>query len=120
MAPLLSILVVEDDTAVRDLVMRMLSEKGLGVLTANTASAALDILRERSVDLLCTDIIMPGMDGVALAHEARGLRPGLKVLFVTGYAQVAMKRNAIRHGRVLYKPLREPELMQAVAQALAA
>jgi DNA-binding NtrC family response regulator len=120
MAPVLSILFVEDDSAVRNLVIRMLSEKGFGVLTANTAYEALHILRQRSVDLLFTDIIMPGMDGVDLAKEARRLRPGLKVMFATGYAQLATTRYAMRHGRVLYKPLRERELMQAVEQVLAA
>jgi DNA-binding NtrC family response regulator len=120
MAPLLSILIVEDDSAVRDLVMRLLSQKGFGVLTASTAYEALNILRERSVDLLFTDIIMPGMDGVDLVKEARRLRPGLKVLFATGYAQVASRREAMRHGRILYTPLREPELVQAVEQVLAA
>ena len=120
MPPLLSILFVEDDTAVRELVMRILSEKGFGVLTANTAHDALNILRERPVDLLFTDIIMPGMDGVALAKEGRRLRPGLKVLFATGYARLATTRDATRYGRVLYKPLREAELVQAVEQVLAA
>ena len=120
MVSLLTILVVEDDSAVRDLVIRILSENGFGVLTANSAYDALAILRTRSVDLLFTDIIMPGIDGVELAKEARRLRPGLKVMFATGYAQVAHLRQAIHHGRVLYKPLREPELVQAVEQALAA
>ena len=120
MPPFLSILVVEDDTAVRDVVIRLLSEKGFGVLTANGAHEALQVLKQRSVDLLFTDIIMPGMDGVALAKEARRLRPGLKVLFATGYAQMATTRDAIRHGRVLYKPLRAIELIQAVETLIAA
>jgi CheY-like chemotaxis protein len=120
MVAVLTILFVEDDSAVRDLVMRMLSGRGFGVLTANTAYEALGILQKRPVDLLFTDIIMPGMGGVELAKAARRLRPGLKVMFATGYAQVATVRQAIHHGRVLYKPLREPELVQAVEQALAA
>ena len=119
MAPLLTILFVEDDSAVRDLVMRLLSDRGFAVLTANTAYEALNTLKERSVDLLFTDIIMPGMDGVDLVKEARRLRPGLRVLFATGYAQLATVRSAFRHGRVLYKPLRAPELLQAVEQTLA-
>jgi CheY-like chemotaxis protein len=119
-SPFLSILVVEDDDAVRDVVLRALSEKGFGVLTASTAYEALNILGKRSVDLLFTDIIMPGMDGVELVKEARRLRPDLKVLFATGYARSATTCKAIRYGRVLYKPLREPELMYAVIQALAA
>ena len=118
--PLLTILVVEDDTAVRDLVLRMLSEKGFEVLTANRAYDALQILKQRAVDLLFTDLILPGMDGVDLAREARRLRPGLKVLFTTGYARLATTRDAIRHGRVLYKPLRETELVQALEQVFAA
>jgi CheY-like chemotaxis protein len=118
-APLLTILVVEDDNSVRDVVIRVLSEKGFGVLTANTAYEALGILRNRAVDLLFADIVMPGMDGVELAQEAKRLRPGLKVLFATGYAQMATTRAAIRHGRVIYKPLREPELIDAVQRALA-
>jgi CheY-like chemotaxis protein len=116
----LTILFVEDDSAVRDLVMRLLSERGFAVLTANTAYEALHILKERPVDLPFTDIIMPGMDGVALVQEARALRPGIKAMFATGYAHLATARHALRHGRVLYKPLRAPELVQAVAQALAA
>jgi len=119
-ATLLTILVVEDDNAVRDVVIRVLSEKGFGVLTANTAYEALGILRNRAVDLLLADIIMPGMDGVELAKEAKRLRPGLKVLFATGYAQLATTRAATRHGPVIYKPLREPELIDAVQRALAA
>jgi CheY-like chemotaxis protein len=63
---------------------------------------------------------MPGMDGVDLAKEARRLRPAIKVLFATGYAQLATVRYAVRFGRVLYKPLREPEVVQAILQALAA
>jgi CheY-like chemotaxis protein len=119
-AKLLSILVVEDDTAVRDVVMRILSENGFGVLTANTADEALNILRHRSVDLLFTDIIMPGMDGVQLAKEARRLRPGLKVMFATGYVQAVLAREVFRQGKIIYKPLRRAEIIQAVEQLLAA
>jgi CheY-like chemotaxis protein len=118
-APLLSILVVEDDSAVRDLVVRILSEKGFGVLTPTGAHEALQIIRQRSVDLLFTDVIMPGLDGVELVKQARQLRPHIKVLFATGYAQLATTRDAIRHGRVLYKPFRAVELIQAVEQLLA-
>src|ERR1700719_2475563 len=98
MAQSLSILLVDDDAAVRDVVMQMLSEKGFGALTAGDAHEAIRILTERPVDLLFTDIIMPGMDGVQLAKQARLMRPGIKVLFATGYAQKAVERDAIRHG----------------------
>jgi CheY-like chemotaxis protein len=116
---LLTILLVEDDSAVRDVVMRMLSDKGFGVLSASDAHEALRILETRPVDLLFTDIIMPGMDGVQLAKEAKRLRPGLKVLFATGYAQRAGERQALRLGQVLYKPLRTAEIITAVQLLLA-
>ncbi|HEX6840682.1 MAG TPA: response regulator, partial [Stellaceae bacterium] len=71
MTDLRSILVVEDESAARDLVIRMLSEKGFGVLTADTAEDALRILAQRPVDLLFSDIVLPQMDGVELAKQAR-------------------------------------------------
>src|SRR5216684_894233 len=104
MPQLFTILFVEDDTAVRDVVIRILSEKGFGVLTASDAHDAVKILAARPVDLLFADIILPG----------------IKVLFTTGYAQKAIERGAMRHGKVLFKPVREPELVREVALLLAA
>ncbi len=92
------ILVVEDDDALRLYTVEMLSDLGYSVLTAANGPAALDIIdRGYSVDLLFTDIVMPGgMNGRQLADEAVRRRPGLKVLFTTGYS-----RNAIvHHGRL--------------------
>jgi CheY-like chemotaxis protein len=120
MRRLRTILFVEDDTTVRDVVIRILSEKGFGVLTASDAYDALKILAARPVDLLFADIILPGMDGVQLARQARLLRPGIKVLFTTGYAQKAIERGAMRQGKVLFKPVRGPELVHEVELLLAA
>ncbi len=120
MARLFTILVVEDDTAVRDLLMRILSEKGLGVLTASDGYEALRILAERPVDVLFADIVMAGIDGVRLARQAKLMRPGIKVLFATGYPQKATERNAMHVGRVLYKPLRAVEVVREVEALLAA
>jgi CheY-like chemotaxis protein len=119
-ADLRTILVVEDESAARDLIIRMLSEKGFGVLTADNAQEALHILAQRRVDLLFTDIVLPVMDGVELAKEARLLWPGLKVLFATGYAREATERGAMQFGRVLYKPLRAAEVVREVEALLAA
>jgi CheY-like chemotaxis protein len=118
--PNFTILFVEDDTAVRDLVTRMLSEKGFGVLSAGDAYEAIRILVGSQVDLIFADIVMPGMDVVQLATQARLMRPEIKVLFATGYAQKAKERDAIRHGKVLFKPLREAEVMREVEAVLAA
>ncbi|MDQ2954996.1 MAG: response regulator, partial [Pseudomonadota bacterium] len=89
-----SILVVEDDESLRAHVVEILRELGYRVLQAPAAAAALEILdRERDIDLLFTDVVMPGgMNGRQLADEAVRRRPGLKVLFTTGYT-----RNAIVH-----------------------
>jgi two-component system, cell cycle response regulator CpdR len=118
-ASVLTILFVEDDTAVRDCVIRMLSERGFAVLTAADAFQALRVLAERPVDLLFADVVMPGMDGVALAAEAKRLRPGVKVLFITGFPLVAAERDAIGWGKLLYKPLRQTDLLREVEAALA-
>jgi CheY-like chemotaxis protein len=120
-AEFITILLVEDDSAVRDVVVRVLAEKGFGVLTANDAYEAIRILAERHVDVLFADIVLPGgMDGVQLAKQARLMRPAIRVLFQTGYVQRATEREAFRIGRVLFKPLRQPDIVRALEQVLAA
>lgn len=87
------ILVVEDNEEVRAYSTMILSELGYTVLEAPEAEAALKILRSRQrIDLLFTDVVLPGKNGRVLADAAAELRPGLKVLFTTGYS-----RNAIVH-----------------------
>jgi len=90
-----TILVCEDDDDVRAYTVEVLRELGYRVLEAHDGPSALRLLerQEGAVDLLFTDIVLPsGMTGAVLAHEAKALRPDLKVLFTTGYA-----RNAIVH-----------------------
>jgi PAS domain S-box-containing protein len=93
-----TILVVEDDDALRAYTIEVLSELGYRIIAAPSAVAALDILdRGPQIDLLFTDVVMPGgVNGRQLADEAVRRRPGLRVLFTTGYT-----RNAIvHHGRL--------------------
>jgi CheY-like chemotaxis protein len=92
-----SVLVVEDDNELRSYTVETLSELGYRVMQAPNADAALEILDRRDdIDLLFTDVVMPGINGRQLADEAVRRRPGLKVLFTTGYT-----RNAIvHHGRL--------------------
>jgi CheY-like chemotaxis protein len=91
------ILLVEDNEEVRAYSAMVLSELGYGVLQAGEADGALAILAtDQRVDLLFTDVVLPSRSGRALADAAVQLRPGLKVLFTTGYS-----RNAIvHHGRL--------------------
>ena len=117
-----TILVVEDDTDVRAYLGDVLRGLDYRVLAAPHAEAALEILRQNNgtIDLLLTDIIMPGWNGRDLAKEAERLRPGMQVLFMTGYS-----RNAVVHqGRLdegvdlLQKPVSQAQLASRVRAAL--
>jgi CheY-like chemotaxis protein len=117
-----TILVVEDDEDVRTFSAAVLSDLGYRVLTARDGFAALEILdKEASVDLLFTDVGLPnGMNGRQLAEKVAEKRPGLRVLFTTGYA-----RNAIiHHGRLdpgvelIVKPFSVTSLAEKVRRVL--
>ena len=89
-----TLLVVEDDNAVRSLVIEVLREHGYTVLSAEDANAALPIIESaQAIDLLISDVGLPGMNGRQLAEISRQARPDLKVLFITGYAQHATARG---------------------------
>ncbi|MBN9320127.1 MAG: PAS domain S-box protein [Caulobacterales bacterium] len=89
-----TVLLVEDDAQVRLLVMEVLSELGYQTLEAHDGDAALPILRSSAkIDLMVSDVGLPGVNGRQLAEIARETRPDLKVLFVTGYAENAAQRS---------------------------
>lgn len=89
-----TVMVVEDDPAVRMLVLDLLRELGYQAFEAEDAKSALPLLEsDLRVDLLVTDVGLPGMNGRQLAEIARQHRPGLKILFMTGYAQKAAERQ---------------------------
>jgi PAS domain S-box-containing protein len=88
------LLIVEDDDQVRALVTELLSELGYGVQAVGDADHAIPILKSRqSIDLLITDVGLPGLNGRQLADIARETRPELPVLFMTGYAETAANRS---------------------------
>jgi CheY-like chemotaxis protein len=89
-----TVLVVEDDAAVRLLVLEVLRELGYAAIEAADAQSAIPVLDSvRRLDLLVTDVGLPGMNGRQLAEIARQTRPGLRVLFMTGYAENATMRS---------------------------
>jgi CheY-like chemotaxis protein len=89
-----TVLVVEDEPVVRGVILEMLGEQGYRTLEAVDGPAGLKILRgDARVDLLVTDVGLPGMNGRQLADQARETRPGLKVLFITGYAESVAKAD---------------------------
>jgi len=87
--PAPTILVVEDDNIVRMLIVDVLEELEFKVLEADGSEQALEVLQDatKEVDLMMTDVGLPGMDGRELAGEARKLRPALPILFASGYAE---------------------------------
>ncbi|MDP6874929.1 MAG: response regulator, partial [Alphaproteobacteria bacterium] len=89
------ILLVEDEEAVRMFAARALRNKGYTVLEADCGEAALDQFNEENgeIDLLVSDVVMPQMDGPTLVREVRQQRPDLKVIFISGYAEDAFRRN---------------------------
>ncbi|HQT53667.1 MAG TPA: response regulator, partial [Phenylobacterium sp.] len=89
-----TVLVVEDDPAVRLLVVEVLSELGYAAIEAHDGPAALPILEsDQRIDLMVSDVGLPGLNGRQVAEIGRQHRPGLKVLFVTGYAENAAVRS---------------------------
>lgn len=118
------VLVVDDDAAVRMLVSEMLQELGFDSVEAVDGTTALRVLRSSlRIDLLITDVGLPGdMNGRDVADAAREIRPGLKVLFITGGSgSEATKTGRLAEGMsILKKPFRMEELLSQVQELTAA
>ncbi len=119
-----TILLVEDEDAVRSLVTVLLRRFGYNVLTASHPDEAIHLMQEHgaSVQLLLTDVIMPGMSGAEMAEELRRMRPGLKVLFMSGYIKnETVDRAMLATGvHFIQKPFNPETLSEAVRGALSA
>jgi PAS domain S-box-containing protein len=116
-----TVLVVEDDAQVRLLVMEVLAELGYRALEAHDGDAALPILRSTvKIDLLVSDVGLPGINGRQLAEIARQHRPGLKVLFVTGYAENAANRSGFldQGMEMITKPFAVDELGRKIREMM--
>lgn len=116
-----TVLVVEDEPVVRDLIVEVLGELGYQALEAGDGSSGLKLLQSRRrIDLLITDVGLPGINGRQLADQARERRPDLKVLFITGYAENA----TLAHGfletgmAMLTKPFAVDSLMRKIRQLI--
>jgi two-component system cell cycle sensor histidine kinase/response regulator CckA len=117
-----SILVAEDEPAVLALIERVLSSAGYTVLSASTGSEAMAIVDTHSgeIDLLVSDAVMPGMAGMDLARQLRIDRPGLPILFVSGWAGESFERDWAGEPAVelLLKPFEVAELLERVGRLL--
>ena len=116
------ILLVEDDEALRDLIVESLRNWGYDVLQAANGTDAMGIAREKSgeIDLLLTDVVMPGMNGPQVAEKVVSLNPEIKVLFMSGYADLGPEHREFfgKERRLLQKPYRMPELARTIREVL--
>lgn len=116
-----AVLAVDDESAVLELVLEVLHELGCDVRSANFGVDALaQVQRSPDIDLLITDIRMPGMSGFELAEQVRGIRPDLPVLFMTGYASEFERGVTLGpHTALLIKPFSLAKLGTTITQLLA-
>jgi CheY-like chemotaxis protein len=112
------VLLVDDDSAVREVTAGILQDLGYRVVEAGSGGAALDVLdRQSEIDLLLIDFAMPGMNGAEVAREVHARRPELPILFVTGYADTEALAAAGDDG-ILRKPFVERDLAAKLRQVL--
>ena len=116
------IILAEDDNDMRRFLARALQNAGYQVISFDNGWSAYQRLREEPFELLLTDIVMPEMDGIELARRASELDPDIKIMFITGFAAVALNSDsaAPRNAKVLSKPVHLRELVNEVQKMLAA
>lgn len=117
-----TILVTEDERTVRELVSTLLAAQGYEVLAAADGAEALRICREHTgtIDLLLTDMVMPGMSGPELAAQAQAVRSSLKILYMSGYTEYAVAKQGVleRVHSFIWKPFSNAALAEKVRQVL--
>ena len=112
---MIRILLAEDDESMRVYLARALEKVGYEVKSVDRGTAALPLLESESFDLLLTDIVMPEMDGIELAQRAAVIAPDMRVMFITGFAAVALKAgSAAPTAKVLSKPFHLKDLVAEV------
>jgi two-component system cell cycle response regulator CpdR len=116
------ILLAEDDNDMRRFLEKALEKAGYCVVAFDNGASAYDRLREEPFTLLLTDIVMPEMDGIELARRATEIDPDLKVMFITGFAAVALNPDsrAPKDAKVLSKPFHLRDLVNEVEKMLKA
>jgi two-component system cell cycle response regulator CpdR len=118
----MKILLAEDDNDMRRFLVRALQNAGYDVISFDNGLSAYNRLREEPFELLLTDIVMPEMDGIELARKATELDPDIKVMFITGFAAVALNPDsrAPKDAKVLSKPFHLRDLVNEVEKLLVA
>jgi two-component system, cell cycle response regulator CpdR len=121
MSKMSRILLAEDDDSLRGFLARALERAGHEVTACADGDEAVTYLDE-PWDLLLTDIVMPGLDGIEVARQAAARHPGLRIMFITGFAAVALNPDskAPRDAKVLSKPFHRRDLVHEVEKLAAA
>ena len=116
------ILLAEDDEDMRRFLVGALSKAGYDVVSFGNGLDAYERMKEEPFSLLLTDIVMPEMDGIELARKASELDPDLKIMFITGFAAVALNpdNQAPKDAKILSKPFHLRELVDEIGRMLAA
>jgi two-component system cell cycle response regulator CpdR len=116
------ILLAEDDNDMRRFLVKALEKAGHQVTSFAEGASAYEEIKQTSFDLLLTDIVMPEMDGIELARRAAELDPSLKIMFITGFAAVALHPDskAPKDAKVLSKPFHLRDLVAEVDRMMAA
>jgi two-component system cell cycle response regulator CpdR len=116
-----TILLAEDDDSMRRFLAKALERAGYNVVAYGNGAEAFEGLKEKPVTLLLTDIVMPEMDGIELAKRGAELNPRMKIMFITGFAAVALQNYSEQaQTRVLSKPIHLKDLVREVDKLLAA
>ena len=116
------IILAEDDDDMRRFLVKALEKAGHQVKSFGEGASAFEEIKQTTFDLLLTDIVMPEMDGIELARRAAELDPSLKIMFITGFAAVALHPDskAPKDAKVLSKPFHLRDLVIEVERMLAA
>jgi len=111
-----TVLITDDDPDVLSVLAAILRAPGYTVVTATDGYDAIRILADRHIDLLLTDLRMPGLDGQQLVIQAKVMRPYLRVVYMTGFKEAA----ATVSGRLVQKPIRAADLIKTIRQEMSA
>jgi two-component system cell cycle response regulator CpdR len=116
------ILLAEDDESMRHFLGRALERAGHDVVSVSQGDEALPVLAEARFDLLLADIVMPEMDGIELARRAVAIDPKIRIMFITGFAAVALQNRGktAQKAKILSKPFHLRDLVDEVDRTLAA
>ncbi len=113
------ILLADDDKPMREFLSRSLEKSGYRVTSCEDGTEAYEVLqnKEHNFDLLLTDIVMPGMDGIELSRKAQKLYPDIKIMYITGFTASAAQ-NKDENVKLLSKPFHLGDLVQQVHELL--